>query len=324
MVAHHNGFFELHVCNVKLCGGEISENCFRQGHCQQLQRAWDAHCESRRSPRCAPIDRNYPGRWYLPCSKVATSSYERFGPTVIKYRLPKHLACEHCVLQWYWATGNGCNAPGVIDFFDSDKAPFWGQCRGQGGAVGGVARGQQTCGGSKFAEEYLQCADIRIVKRGTTGTSSTSGSGSGSSSGSGSGSGSGSTSGSSNSVTMVPREVTHPPLQGVSGGDGRGTVDRIYLYADGRIIQALYNKNVVNVGAYSRIAILAHTSGHVTRVDFFIDDRRVWTDYHSPYFMFGNRGGVPRYWNAPIVNSWFKLTVSTPSDIDSLYVAFVK
>lgn len=167
VVAHHNGFIELHVCNVKHCGGEISESCFRQGFCKQLLRQRDADCETRRNRKCGPIDPKYPGRWYLPCTTVPENKFEMFGPKSIKYRLPPGLVCEHCVLQWFYNTGNNCNAPGVIDYFDGPRGPLWGTCKGQANAVGGVSRVIQTCGTSrdKFPEEYLQCADIRILKR---------------------------------------------------------------------------------------------------------------------------------------------------------------
>lgn len=165
IVAHHNGFMELHVCNVRKCGGEISENCFRQGHCQQLQRAPNKHCDSGKSRMCGPIDRKFRGRWYLPCTRYPLNNFkvETFGPSTIKYRLPKHMVCEHCVLQWFWTSANSCNPPGVIDYFDGDDRPKnWGSCVGHGGARGGVARGQQPCSKHRFPEEYLQCADIAI------------------------------------------------------------------------------------------------------------------------------------------------------------------
>lgn len=165
IVAHHNGFIEAHLCNVSKCGGEISESCFRQGHCQQLKRAKNNLCDSGRGRWCGPIDKKYPGRWYLPCTRYPLKNFkvESFDAKYILYRLPKHVTCEHCVLQWFWSTANSCNPPGVIDYFDGDDRPrTWGNCVGQGGARGGVARGQQPCSKNRFPEEYLQCADIRI------------------------------------------------------------------------------------------------------------------------------------------------------------------
>lgn len=166
VVTHHNGFIELYVCNVQHCYGEISEWCFRHGFCKQLQRHWDRDCETRFNKKCGPIDPNYPGRWYLPCTTAARNSYEYFGPTAIKYRLPPGLNCKHCVLQWFYSSANSCNPPGVVEYFDGPRGPLWGNCRGQAGAIGGVTRVQQQCGTSrdKFPEEFIQCADIQIVK----------------------------------------------------------------------------------------------------------------------------------------------------------------
>ena len=39
IIGHHNGFLEFHLCDIAKCGGEISENCFNDGHYYQLKRA---------------------------------------------------------------------------------------------------------------------------------------------------------------------------------------------------------------------------------------------------------------------------------------------
>lgn len=165
--AHHNGFIEIHLCDVDNCNGEISEQCFKKGHCVQLQRAPDEECDSGMSKRCGPIDRNYPGRWYFPCSTVPNNGkfFEFYGENDrISYLLPKDLSCEHCVLQWFWTSANSCNPPGVVEYFDGPDGPKnWGDCPGQGGAIGGVARNQGLCGKDSFPEEYLQCSDIKVL-----------------------------------------------------------------------------------------------------------------------------------------------------------------
>lgn len=171
IVAHHNGFMELFLCNVDNCGGEISAGCFRQNACHRLNRAWDDSCESRNDWKCAPIDPKYPSRWYLPCGKsgVPGNGVDIYGHGKIKYQLPQGLTCDHCVLQWYWVAANDCNPPGVVDFFKSDRAPNWGDCPGQGEAKGGWRRWETMCGGEKMPEEYYQCADIRINQKGAGG-----------------------------------------------------------------------------------------------------------------------------------------------------------
>ena len=175
VLAHHNGFMELHVCDVARCGGEISEDCFRAGHCYPLPRARNPKCDAGTSKRCAPVDRAYPGRWYFPCStRRHGKGLQSFGgpsEETILYRLPENLACEHCVLQWFWSAANACNPRGVVEFFDGPDAPrTWGMCPGQAGALGGVTRVQQQCGRGRdgrqrFPEEYVSCADITILPR---------------------------------------------------------------------------------------------------------------------------------------------------------------
>lgn len=164
IVGHHNGFYVFHICDVSRCGGEISESCFRNGACRLLTRADNLGCAH--SDSCGPIDRAYPGRWYIPCPNRANNGgidhYGRNGN--MRYRLPSGFSCEHCVLHWSYTTGNRCNAPGAVDYFEGPNRPrAWGNCRGQSAAVGGFSRDLQTCGGRQFAEDYFNCADVRII-----------------------------------------------------------------------------------------------------------------------------------------------------------------
>ncbi len=163
VTTHHNGFFVFHICDVAKCGDEIGKECFRKGHCHLLHRAWDKSCESRHDKGCAPIDPNHPWRWYLPCP--SGRKVDLYGDGKMLYKLPKDLQCSHCVLQWYWATANTCNPPGLVAYFKSDRAPEWGDCDGQGNGKGGWRRWERSCGGKEFAEEYYQCADIRILPK---------------------------------------------------------------------------------------------------------------------------------------------------------------
>lgn len=162
IVEHHNGFLELRLCNAVKCGGEISEKCFRRGHCVQLNRTRERSCETRVDPHCAPKDPVYPGRWHFPCSKQQP---DRFGAGKIRYRLPRGWSGRHMVLHMYHVVANSCMPPGVTDFFKGPRGPRWGECEGQGGAIGGYRRWPQLCGGKRFAEEYYQCADIGIKPR---------------------------------------------------------------------------------------------------------------------------------------------------------------
>jgi len=118
--------------------------------------------------RCGPIDPDYPTRFYLPCSKTAGKGAEKM--TGIRYDLPADLICEHCVAQWYYVAANDCNLPGLMEYFTGPHAPKWGNCKGQGGAVGGFRPYKKYCGvwngdesgKYKFAEEYYSCSDITI------------------------------------------------------------------------------------------------------------------------------------------------------------------
>lgn len=175
--AHHNGYIEVQVCDVARCpGGDISKECFQRGYCTKLRRATVDKCQRKGETECGPIDTNYPERWYLPCYGHVDGSgtLRRYGEDgEIRYELPSGLTCERCVLQWYWVSANSCNPPGVREYFEGLDRPHWGSCKGQGGAVGGFAFRQRTCGGGRterksVPEEYYQCADIRILPGAST------------------------------------------------------------------------------------------------------------------------------------------------------------
>lgn len=167
---HHNGYMMLHVCDISRCPtGDISPKCFRiPGACIQLKRSANELCDRGWSKLCGPVDRRFPGRWYLPCTSYPRDDItpDRFGfgvSNTIAYDIPSWFSCEHCVLQWYWVSANNCNPPGVIEYFEGpDRPRAWGKCFGQGGAKGGYNPNLAICGKASFPEEYYLCSDIRI------------------------------------------------------------------------------------------------------------------------------------------------------------------
>lgn len=164
--ANHHGFMELHVCDVSKCGGEISKQCFYNGHCFRLEQARTQVCQSGRDRRCGPVDRNYPHRFYLGCDKMTLAQILGFQPfggdRTILFKLPRHLSCDHCVLQWYYVASHRCNAPGLVEYYDGPDAPHWNNCSINGHPMEPVERGRVQCGGRHFPQEFVQCADIQI------------------------------------------------------------------------------------------------------------------------------------------------------------------
>jgi len=61
----------------------------------------------------------------------------------VRYRLPKRLKCNHCVLQWHWETGNSC-CP------DNTPKKYCGP-------------GVSKCFVYTVPEEWFNCSDIKIV-----------------------------------------------------------------------------------------------------------------------------------------------------------------
>lgn len=173
MNANHNGFFQFHICNLKKCGGVLSPKCFTtKGACKELKRASNTVCDSGTSRMCGPIDRKNPGRWYVPCplnvgvypNKIygALDNYGMRGE--VKYHLPSKFVCSHCVLHFFYTSASNCNPPGVKEYFEGPKRPLWGRCPGANSAVGQYAD-TGLCGGRNFPEEYMNCADVRVVPK---------------------------------------------------------------------------------------------------------------------------------------------------------------
>ncbi|CAN8077314.1 unnamed protein product [Agarophyton chilense] len=281
ITAHHNGFMEVHVCDTAKCpNGDISRQCFINGGCMQLNRAPNAVCDSGKSMKCGPIDRNFPGRWYLPCSHNIMAGYDYYSPEYATFQLPPDLFCKHCVLQWYWVSANDCNPPGVLDYFDGPDGPTWGTCPGQGDARGGVTRNKEPCGGPELlAEEYYQCADIAIepLEGGRSAAPLKS------------------------AASEVAKRSTGRRLPRVPE-HGKGVFKELVLWADKVPSRALRNGSVVDVSVYSRIGIEALVNKAVPKVEFYLDNKLVYTGHHSPYFLYRDTQGVPSYWDNKTVN----------------------
>lgn len=317
VVTHHNGFMEARLCDVSRCDGEISKSCFRKGACKLLHVAPVSSCETRRDRMCAPVDPKYPGRWHFPCPSGGNKG--NYGKGKILYRLPAGWSGKHFVLQFYHVAANACMPPGVTDYFKSDRGPQWGNCKGQGEAVGGYRRWPTLCGGNRFAEEYYHCADIAITGGGG---------------------------GAPRPMTpkkappavqppSVPVKAPVPPSPpqtrvppqsppqprvpppAVVTGTRVGVLQGFVLIGDGRVLrpvgsgaQSFGNGARVrfNVRGMNKIVIAMKTAGRVRQVVFFIDKRGRWVERNAPYTYLASRR-----WN-PIIGRAFELKAESGRD----------
>lgn len=177
--AHHQGFIELFLCDTTACGGDITRSCFEMNQCVALERVHVQECEMGWGRKCAPIDPEYPSRWYMPCHEFPfewegtsqmVEDQTMGGPDgTMRYRIPEDFNCgKSCVLQSYWATANTCAPPGHNDFFEKvyaeGKLQKWAGCHGDGKTQGGFSRDHDTCGSpGTFPEEFWNCADIHMA-----------------------------------------------------------------------------------------------------------------------------------------------------------------
>lgn len=162
--SNHNGYFEFYLCDLGACGAsDIEEKCFTNGHCHRLERVPHPVCEdvaSNKEEFCLPIDPAYPSRWYIPCRKFR---YVFGGPSgIMRYKLPDGVVCRHCVVQWYWATGNSCSPLGMIPFLQPMLPEMTALCNALGGEKVAQNFPSGECVNGKIPEEFWSCADIQI------------------------------------------------------------------------------------------------------------------------------------------------------------------
>lgn len=170
---NHNGYFEFHVCDLDKCGSpDIAERCLRNGACYRLNRVTHPDCEDisvNTHYECGPVHKKYPHRWYVPCRNSGHVGVHMVGGEsgTMRFQLPKEIKqCKHCVVQWYWATANSCNPPGVKHYFTTYTHPFGNTCSSDGGGIGAFSSGLTKCGGTTVPEEFWSCADVQITSDG--------------------------------------------------------------------------------------------------------------------------------------------------------------
>lgn len=169
---NHNGYFEYFLCNLDKCSAsDISGECFKEKQCYRLLRVPHPDCQkpSRKTHyECGPIDPVYPGRWYLPCRKTGHVGVHIVGGTsgTMRYKLPEGVECNHCVIEWYWATANSCAPRGFKEYIKGFNFPFGKTCDSDGGGRGTYRDNMSKCGGKTVPEEFWSCADVQITKNG--------------------------------------------------------------------------------------------------------------------------------------------------------------
>lgn len=104
------------------------------------------------------IDPNFPYRYYVePVCEAEMNVDALVAGTTHKslYKLPDGVECDHCVLQWYWVTGNSCNAIGYKDHkYPTSSCGEWWNPK------------LTSCVGESYPEEWWNCADVSITRDG--------------------------------------------------------------------------------------------------------------------------------------------------------------
>lgn len=288
VIGHHNGFLEFTVCDVKRCGGEISEACLKDTSiCQRLLREPQQECQVGNNPGCGPIDPHYPTRFYMPCRQESVDVY---GDGLMLYRLPKDLHCKHCVLQVYWVAANDCNPPGIVQYFKGPFGPEWGTCPGEGDAVGGY-RTWHDCGKKKIPEEYYSCSDIAIEPISSQ---------------------------SADNTALKSVETKKAPAQAFT----ENPIQSLGIWVDGELKEEVK----ANGRAYQKIrnkpiSLEARTTRTDLKAVYFYvgPNGKLWREGRQPYVFGGNRGKSFKPWKNPIKDKWFAVAVTAEDQSGHTY-----
>lgn len=168
---HHEGHYSFRLCEKVLSPANFKNHKEAQDCLDEhvLERAGpDAYgdCKPNDSRQdCQPLDPNHPGRFYT------TIAYS--GSFKMKYKIPAGVSCDHCTIQWHWATGNTCiYDESYFNYFKNvmpaagwESTPFtrfagasWANMGNAGCGPGGKN------GGGEFGEEFWNCVDVKILK----------------------------------------------------------------------------------------------------------------------------------------------------------------
>jgi endoglucanase len=172
---HHWGHYEFRICDRALDNtiesAEAGQNCLNSWLLERAPRS--ESCRDNFEGDCQQNNPQHPERWYLPPPGTATQvagenwNDEWARPMdpnnevhSMRFVIPKDLRCEHCTLQWYYATGNTCAYD--ADYFDFDPGfKFWLHYRESWAKCDNSCCGPE--GPGLWAEEFWNCADVQVV-----------------------------------------------------------------------------------------------------------------------------------------------------------------
>merc|ERR1712151_618938 len=187
--AHHQGHFEVRICNEVLSHDNFASE-------KEGQRCPDKFLLERADPpsdclvnderdNCVPIDPKHPERWYVPPAKdgVQTAGEDWSDEMVdtsklpaatelrsITYKVPADLTCERCTLQWYWVSANTCLYDAdYLAYFKGLHAKGWKDVEKWAPHVlqPWATADNTVCNSGRFSEEFWNCADIAVVGDGS-------------------------------------------------------------------------------------------------------------------------------------------------------------
>jgi len=186
---HHRGHYEFRLCDKALDGATMESRekgweCLTKHVLHRAPLKTSCTPDNKADADCQPIDEQNPGRWYLPprgwTAKAGSQSDDGDDMQASKlpwplqethkmrYKIPDYLKCEHCTLQWYWATGNVCVSDGgYFSYFEKMAAAGWPSKEWSilSSSEWGLTCSQACCGSQnsgKYTMEFWNCADVAV------------------------------------------------------------------------------------------------------------------------------------------------------------------
>ncbi|WIA32798.1 hypothetical protein OEZ86_005980 [Tetradesmus obliquus] len=157
ITANHEGRMIMRLCPLNATSANYKELCqilprfgCKGDHCIHWTLPPGQGLDKKKRP-LIPAYQHRSFSWYV---FQSSDDFNDVPTYVVNYKLPDGFTCEHCILHWYWLTGNTCNP-------SCDRSdPLYPNCdRKRMGYCG------ESSKPDKYPEEFWSCSDIKIVAK---------------------------------------------------------------------------------------------------------------------------------------------------------------
>lgn len=154
ITANHWGRMEIRVCPLNATAADYESTCTTLERADGKGIYWTLPPGVGLDEKKRPLLPAYTDASFSSYVFRSKDDFDKIPVFVVKYKLPAGFKCDHCILHWYWLTGNTCNP-------SCEKSdPMFPKCDRQNMGYCGEAKDSL---GYKYPEEFWSCADIAVA-----------------------------------------------------------------------------------------------------------------------------------------------------------------